>query len=147
MSEFLQCRRATEAETLRYFQHKDAVYEEAKQLFPDSSKQRFSHVVKRAREIPLIYSQHLNCIVYIPTHEEVFNHWCDANKIPHHAREYVNMGWFGAKRFYETSSYPPDLQEEIARARKMPSEHLRARREKFFSKYKQQTGGRHDISY
>lgn len=144
MSEFLHNRKATEEEVQEYFDMKAAVYREAARNYP-IAKERFSYVLKRMREIPLIYQADLNWIIYVPPIKDVFQHWCRTNNIPHSTIQHVEKGWYAAMRFCHSSHHSPELKAEIEEAkdrrRKMRNTEIKREREEFFAKY---MGKRHE---
>ena len=128
--QFLKHRRATEEETRLFYEHRRQTMHDANARNL-KGKERFAFICARAREIQLYYSRPLNCVMFAPTDDEAFKHWCRHHKIGATDMFIARKAWDAAIEFYKQSNYDEALLKEVrageTELRKMRPEQIRER--------------------
>lgn len=136
----IQQRRATEQEAQAFVVNRErwraaARDSELKGMALFQSEREF---LRSSQAMQCYYHAALNCIMWQPTQRQLFESWCDENKIERGLRDTMFIGWQGAWTF-NVPPFDDALKAEIkialeARRRKPQETRDRERRE-YFNQY------------
>jgi hypothetical protein len=106
--------------------HRKATEEETRHFFDVLNKSREDGVRRglRGKEfieneyaarktMQLYYFPALNCVMWAPNPDQIFESWCDENNINPAMRAAVRIGWFGALDWKKQPVYDQATWEEI----------------------------------
>ena len=135
---YLKHRRATEQETYEFYRERRRTMQIA-----DSrglrGKERFAFVCERAKTFPFYYSTQLNCVMFVPSDDQVFRHWCRHHDIPSEQMEFARKIWDAGIAFWRESNYDEETLEEhrkgVDRLRLMKQDAIREQRAEHERRY------------
>lgn len=116
--QFLKHRRATEEETRHFYEHKHETFQQANDRGL-KGKERFAFIYERTRDLQLYYSRSLDCVMFAPTDDEVFKHWCKHNQIAATDMFIARKVWDAAVSFYKQSNYDPETLKAVRAGEKV----------------------------
>lgn len=102
--QFLKHRYASEDETRHFYEHKRETFQQANDQGL-KGRERFAFIYERTRDLRLYYSRSLDSVMYAPSDDEVFKHWCKHNQVTATDMFIARKVWDAAVAFYKQSNY------------------------------------------